>query len=644
MDNPILNDPSIIQIDNPNGQSKFFSQSSASEPQASNVLSKLLDSAMAKAARESSPELEPISRSDSAKSSPAERPTEYVQPSHEKIRYTIDYLLLLRSSPDIKDMKNSPRLPDKLFWRHHVRNSKQMTNEYRDPKHKKGRKQFSTQNQHHTYNEPWERKKPDIDSLSTDKISQLLGESAEECPPEWDSADVTGSTEQVMNMGQTVEDFEKWKSHMRLEERKRAGELIEEPAEEERAERAGNAVDDFFSYVKPGESSSSEPSGSETPKSTTETKTESKPEAKSSRFSSFFGGKPAESKQQPQQLPYAQVASPAKPQQFSPYATPQYPQYASKPGQTTGPPPGFPGSPAAVQNQLQQRPGAPQSQLQGQAPPSMPMGPAMPSGQVKPTTPSGQGQPSTPTGQVPPSASGQAAAKAGPGQLPPHFQQPPFPMHPQQLQQMQQQQMLLQQQMLKRDGKEPTQNDNFFMSLMNKKEGDKLPPHIQNMPPNMPQNMQMPPGVPPPWVQMQMFQQQRGQQGPPGQQSPANQKGSQGQPRGGPQFAQQVQANQRGPHPQGQPGQPPQGQPPQGQRQQMGQPMPGQPIPGGQSRGMPQGAQGMPNLPPGMFPNGFMPPPQHMAPPPGFNGQQFPQFMAYPPGMAPPNQQSQAKR
>ena len=73
----------------------------------------------------------------------------------------------------------------------------------------------------------------ELDQLSNDKISQLLGEQENELEtPEWD--DVGNFSESsnkynnketnnggLMNMGQTVEDFEKWKYQMKLQERRK---------------------------------------------------------------------------------------------------------------------------------------------------------------------------------------------------------------------------------------------------------------------------------------------------------------------------------------------------------------------------------------------------------------------------------------
>lgn len=117
----------------------------------------------------------------------------------------------------------------------------------------------------------------ELDSLSNDKISQLLGEGPDELEPEWD-AEIIGDGKigkssggggeggadddlahmSMMNMGQTVEDFEKWKYQMKLQERRRKGEVVDEEVEQQKladdesaAKNAGNEVDNFFSFIKP---------------------------------------------------------------------------------------------------------------------------------------------------------------------------------------------------------------------------------------------------------------------------------------------------------------------------------------------------------------------------------------------------------
>lgn len=110
----LLEDPSIVQISTPNSNNDtnsgatFHTASTSSihnlEP--GNALSKLLDSAMAKAAKESTPDLVPRSRSVSPIPAVTSKPgIPYV--------YSIEFLLSLKLSPDIPDYKDSPELPDK---------------------------------------------------------------------------------------------------------------------------------------------------------------------------------------------------------------------------------------------------------------------------------------------------------------------------------------------------------------------------------------------------------------------------------------------------------------------------------------------------------------------------------------------------
>lgn len=297
--NPLLGDPSIIQVLKEDDSSNDIS-SQTSTPAASSssiepgsAFSKLLDSAIAKAAEESTPELEPRSSSSSPSAQLLPKEQKRTKKNFDRV-YTIDVLLELKKLPHVKDYRETNKLPDKSFWRAKSKpqnvsggakdhNSKHGNNKNKNSFNKK--RQDSSSN--------WERnagflKSPDLDSLSEDKISQLLGEPVEEIEPEWESANLNDDLN--LNMGQTVEDFEKWKSSMRSEERRRNGEIVEESSDLN-AEKSGNEVDHFFSFVKPKKQSvdstnsslKASNSGVSTP-----TIANSEPSAKSSRFSSFF--------------------------------------------------------------------------------------------------------------------------------------------------------------------------------------------------------------------------------------------------------------------------------------------------------------------------------------------------------------------
>lgn len=298
--NPLLSDPSIIQVLKEDGSNNDKSSPASNQATSSgsvepgSALSKLLDSAIAKAAEESTPEFEPRSSSNSPKT-PLPTISKLSKKSFERV-YSIEILFELRNLPFVKDYRETNELPDKTFWRaksksqntsngakDYGHNSKHGNNKNKNTSNKK--RQDSASN--------WERKPgflktADLDSLSEDKISQLLGEPTEEIEPEWESADL--NDELNLNMGQTVEDFEKWKSNMRSEERRRNGEIVEESADLN-AEKSGNEVDYFFSFVKPKtQSVDSTASSLKAPSSgvSTPTVANSEPSAKSSRFSSFF--------------------------------------------------------------------------------------------------------------------------------------------------------------------------------------------------------------------------------------------------------------------------------------------------------------------------------------------------------------------
>ncbi|RCK65505.1 hypothetical protein Cantr_01412 [Candida viswanathii] len=634
--NPLLVDPSIVTISDKDSTTTINNQSTASQPTTtrtssihsldpSNALSKLLDSAIAHAARESTPEFandgSSINRSDGAIE---EEETDEVSderflstiPLAKQGRegiYSIAHLLSLRGQVEVIDV--SGKLPEKAFWRlSKARTPNESTQSSSSSYRKKGRRGGGGGGGTN-YNETWERKNSnssgsgrnhngalgfgkshELDQLSNDKISQLLGEQENELEtPEWDDIGLSGA-DNGMNMGQTVEDFEKWKYQMKLEERKKNGEMIDEELElrnntNAAAVNAGNEVDNFFSFVKQDESEQTKPLESEELETSTN---EDKPH-RSSRFSSFF--------HQPK-LPASPAENPVKPQQSSAQSTP------------TGPPPGFSkffgGQPQPPPPQQQQPIPQPPTHHH-QQPPQQPGVPPPPHILQR------HGSSVSSQGSIPP---GPPAASS---------------------------------------------NDNFFMSLLQKKEaeqqspsstkstpstnkdlastGRKLtaeelqqlprqqqqqqpPPHMQQMPPQFPPQG-IPPNQLPPWM--------RGGPPPPGALPPHLQ--GKGFPQPPPGFVPQ----------QGQPNsQPRQGGQQQGQQGQQQQ----QQQQGGQQQGQPRGPP-----PPGMFPPGYMPGPpgsSNFMPPP--MPQQFmnnpnarfipPQYMGMPlpPHMANPGQQQQQQQ
>lgn len=205
--------------------------------------------------------------------------------------YSPEFLLSLKDSTDIPNMNS--KLPDKSFWKLVKR---PVANDFKLRKNSFNKQKNHFADSHNPNNRDRKHSHPgtssffknnDIDSLSQDKISQLLGESNEDAIPEWDSADLGGDNFNGLgSMGQTVQDFENWKSQMKKEERKRNGEPLEEAHVnlDGEAEKAGNDVDSFFSFLKPKQNESKDRSGS--------IGSNSKHEAgRSSKFSSFFAPK-----------------------------------------------------------------------------------------------------------------------------------------------------------------------------------------------------------------------------------------------------------------------------------------------------------------------------------------------------------------
>ncbi|KAL6451403.1 hypothetical protein SBY92_002743 [Candida maltosa Xu316] len=380
--NPLLVDPSIVTISDKDTSIPINNTSNQSNSQStrassihsldpSNALSKLLDSAIAHAAKESTPDInEHDLREDEAvvieedDDDDDDNGTSSSKKNQPHV-YSIGELLQLRGEVEVIDF--SGKLPERSFWRlNKTRENSNSQSSSSSTYRKKGRRGGGAAGSGNgmNYNETWERKysgggrhgkgnnnigfskSQELDNLSSDKISQLLGEQENELDtPEWDDIGHTGNNDH--NMGQTVEDFEKWKYQMKLEERKKNGEVIEEDELEQHnnAINAGNEVDNFFSFVKQDDEPQQK---AEDKEENIEASDDSNKPHRSSRFSSFFH----------QPKPDASPVVEAK--QTSSQSTP------------TGPPPGFSkffsGPPPPPQQQQQQPQPPQQSQQQQQHP------------------------------------------------------------------------------------------------------------------------------------------------------------------------------------------------------------------------------------------------------------------------------------
>ncbi|KAI5960781.1 uncharacterized protein KGF55_004351 [Candida pseudojiufengensis] len=699
--NPLLVDPSIVSIDPSHYPSKrpsknnkrSQSHTSINNLDPSNALSKLLDSAMAHAAKENTPESYVDDNNNVDDSfNDTENSTENVSKSQVEDEfnlisstippkkyglpniYTINHLLQLRD--EIELIEFSDTLPDLSFWRlkpvreqgngRSFNNNLNNTGEPFNNKSKKFRR-----HQHET----WERNKSEkphqrnnrhgfnkaqeLESLSDEKISQLLGEVPDELDPEWDDDIIDSSKQQngkksialddsskmsMAVMGQTVEDFEKWKYQMKLEERKKNGEIIDEEKEKLKqkevvaALNVGNEVDNFFSFVKPSTKEESIISTS-TPKD--EIKQQggnSQSNSRSSRFTSFF--------QEPSSSIHG-IDSTEK----SKNDGVSTPQSVSKP--TNGPPPGFskffggnnqasqastPGSDLHSQPpHLQSRSSLPISQqqlpkLQQQTPTSNSAS-QIPLQQQQPQNSSSndnfflsllkrkESTHGTSTDNNSPTNEGKFDIKAALNQ---HHQS----------------------QVPKDEDKGSTDNNesnkspiiNMQQQNQHQNQRSKVPPQqfSQNQHPHLPQqHPNFPPGIPlnqlPPWLlnganlpphlQQQPQQQHAKNFPPPGfqsqpvQQSPSSPQLHQHNDFSHQQPSQQQQNQGSQQHPQ---------QSPQRQSQQF--PFP--PHAGSGNRGFPPQAP-----PPGLFPNGFIPPHMHLPP--------FNQYGPPPPGLQNHQQQPQ---
>ncbi|RLV92472.1 hypothetical protein JA1_003168 [Spathaspora sp. JA1] len=365
--NPLLVDPSIVSISD---QPMPVTTSSIHNLEPGNALSKLLDSAMAHAAKESTPDISASSEVASSATAMSATTSSSIDPESiefystipekkqglDKI-YTVDFLLSLRDAPEIAKFK--PQLPDKSFWKMtKAREPATTTNRHSN------KKSNSYKRQQHS-NETWERgkvtdvgffKSTELDSMSQEKISQLLGESNDDLrDPEWEDTTTHRSNGRddlgLMGMGQTVEDFERWKSKMKLEQRRRNGEVIDESLELETTESeaaaaaAGNEVDNFFSFVKPKDEEED-----------VHEESHEDQKNKSSRFLSFF--------------PQQQASAPAPEPQAQPVGPPPgMSKFFRGPPTQQQPPPQQP-----QQQQQQPQPAQPQ-QLPQQPPQSLPFPP-----------------------------------------------------------------------------------------------------------------------------------------------------------------------------------------------------------------------------------------------------------------------------
>lgn len=560
-------------------------QSLYSRLEPGSALSKLLDSAMANAAKELTPESE--ARADAVSPAPAHRVSilEFVLQKKTNA-YSIEFLLSLRSSAAVAQF-DLLQLPDASFWALKLgRPAKNTEKESRNGAGgRKSRRNNNTSNQG-VNAALWERqpngfvKNSELDTMLAEKISQLLGETPDEAEPEWDTHDLKDDLK--MEMGLTVEDFERWKRNMRQEERKKHGLDLADAG-------STNEVDSFFSFVR-------EDTG---PKADARTNVKAA-EAKSSRFLSFFGEEPktkaastsslSSTKSEglrfftgssdspgPQNLQMGRNLLPPVPQapfglQNGPPGLQKGPPGLQKgpPGlqngpslqnglQNTpsqkGPPPGLQSTPAGLPNAP---PGLHSSPIQNAPPGNMPQGPQSRLNEPQPNGPPGLHHPNMPPGfQGPNTPQGRFQ--------PPGLVQnthPPLP------------------------GMAGPTNDTFFLSLLNKRQDG------QNSPTQGPPNLQA-------------------GSGPQGQMSPGMLRMQAGQPRET--FKEK----------QGAPGAPGMG--------------PG--MSPGMAPGMPQQFYPYPP-PPGMFPPGMVPPGVRQGQMPmGQNGPQgqpiqgYPPFYGYQPGM-----------
>ncbi|CAI5760295.1 unnamed protein product [Candida verbasci] len=242
------------------------------------ALSKLLDSAIAHAEKEKSPDFINDFNSSSSSSSSLIRNNQNPrqQSNINKLIYSISELMELKNTA----IDMSSKLPDLTFFKSSIRENHHNNHSHSQYNRKKSRK----------HNETWER--GNRYNKNDDKLNVLEDEL--EGDPEWNDIGIN-SSENVSTMKQSVEDFEKWKLQMKLEERRRNGEIIPGNEEEinESVVNAGNEVDNFFSFVNKKTSTSKENENVLIPTPTTgndsiNTNSSTTQTNRSSRFSSFF--------------------------------------------------------------------------------------------------------------------------------------------------------------------------------------------------------------------------------------------------------------------------------------------------------------------------------------------------------------------
>ncbi|EGV61544.1 hypothetical protein CANTEDRAFT_115013, partial [Yamadazyma tenuis ATCC 10573] len=144
--NPLLSDPSIVQVSSNDQTSiNIAAQNQTTSLEPSNVLSQLLDSAMSKAAKETSPEFElkTSSSSSSPKSVKSNRYEISATKSNSSQVYSIDELMSLIP---LADATIADQLPPKEFWCLFHVNKKQHFQKEFGGKHNKRNNTFNNNN------------------------------------------------------------------------------------------------------------------------------------------------------------------------------------------------------------------------------------------------------------------------------------------------------------------------------------------------------------------------------------------------------------------------------------------------------------------------------------------------------------------
>lgn len=297
MNSSLFVDPAIVSLSHSPSRPQLSKQKSTLEP--GSALLKLLDSAMANAAKEKTPQ-------STAKLVngllPEHGQVDWVLTLVPKCKrdlpyvYSIQTLLEIHADPMVTkyDARN---LPPYSFWHTKPklvsevnRTAGNLKRNRRANNPDSGNGPNSNAHSHDTAR-PWEYglskatwdrrpagflKQSELETMSRDRILQLLGENPEEDTPEWDTP-VNNVSAVDIDMGSTVEDFERWKQQKRNEERRRNGEDVQEFLEVPK----GNDVDSFFSFAS---------SASDLVKRNSHNAETGQSSVKdSSKFSSFFG-------------------------------------------------------------------------------------------------------------------------------------------------------------------------------------------------------------------------------------------------------------------------------------------------------------------------------------------------------------------